>query len=69
MMCVQHQSPGKGPCFPPCILGEPDHLLLSLEPYSQRPVIPICVGHLQRLMTTIIRGLCDNADVELLFDE
>ena len=26
------------------------------------PVVPFCTGHLQRLMSFIVKGVCDDAD-------
>lgn len=69
MKCIHHYSPEKGPCFPPNMGGDAEYLLLDTSSEGRIPEIPICTGHLHRLMVAVMRGQCENAGVELLIDE
>ena len=69
MKCVHHNSLEKGPCFPPNMGGDAEYILVAADLDSHVPDIPICTGHLQRLMVNVMRGQCENAGVELLIDE
>lgn len=69
MKCGNYSNPAQGPCFPPNMGGDAEYLLLDLNSDGSVPDIPICTGHLQRLMVGVMRGQCENAGVELLFDE
>ena len=69
MKCVNYLDPGKGPCFPLNMGGEAEYLLLETNSDGNVPDIPICTGHLQRLMVSVMRGQCENAGVEPLIDE
>ena len=69
MKCIFHDTPEKGPCFPPNLGGEAEYLLLDQNSDGRMPDIPICTGHLQRLMVSVMRGQCESAEVELLIDE
>ena len=70
IQCIhyQHQE-AKGRCFPPNQGGGAQHLLLDADDGSLPPSgVPFCTGHLQRLMAYIMRGMCDDAGIELLVD-
>ena len=69
MKCVNYLNTEKGPCFPPNLAGDAEYLLLDQYSDGRMPDIPICSGHLQRLMVTVMRGHCESADIELLIDE
>ena len=44
-------------------------MLLDADLGRKYPLVPMCTGHLQRLMATIMRGVCDDAGIELLVDD
>ena len=70
MKCAHYQyQEEKGLCFPPNQAGGAQHLLLDPDFGGPFPIVPFCTGHLQRLMVTIMRGVCEDADIELLVDE
>lgn len=69
MKCVHYLNPDLGPCFPPNMGGDAEYLLQDRSSEGRVPDIPICTGHLQRLMVSVMRGHCESAKVELLFDE
>ena len=69
MKCINYLNPEKGPCFPPNMGGDAEYLLKDTNSDGDMPEIPICTGHLQRLMVGVMRGQCDNAGIELLIDE
>ena len=69
MKCRDHNNPEQGPCFPPNMLGDAEYILVDADPESPVPNVPICTGHLQRLMTIIMHRMCQQADIELLFDD
>ena len=65
--CIQHKEPGEGPCFPPTSVGQADFRVADLEAiYIDAPY---CMGHLQKLMTDMMRIHCQLAGVELLVDQ
>ena len=50
-------------------LGDAQHLLVDPELEGKFPVAPFCTGHLQRLMSFIVKGVCDDAGIEILVDD
>ena len=40
-------------------LGAAQHLLVDPELGGKFPAVPFCTGHLQRLMSFIMKGVCD----------
>ena len=69
MKCIHHDTPAKGPCFPPNQNGDASFLLVDTDPDSRVPSTPYCVGHLQHLLVFIFSGLCADADIDFFFDE
>ena len=69
MKCINYLNPDQGPCFPPNLDGKAEYLLLDTNADGRVPDIPICTGHLQRLMVGVMRGQCLSAGIELLIDE
>ena len=69
MKWINYMNPDQGPCFPPNMGGDAEYLFQDLNSDGRVPEIPICTGHLQRLMVSVMRGQCEKAGVELLIDE
>ena len=70
MQCVHYKSPeAHGPCFPPNRRGNAEYLLMDVEDDAKLPTVPICLGHLQRMTTLRMLGICFKAGVDLLVTE
>ena len=70
MQCVHYKSPeARGPCFPPNQRGNAAYLLMDVDDDGKMPTVPICLGHLQRLTSVRMVGICFKVGIELLVDE
>ena len=71
IQCIHYQNQEKGRCFPPNQRGAAGHLLLDVDDDGPLPPsgVPFCTGHLQRLMSFIMKGVCDDAGIEFLVDD
>ena len=69
MKCVHYRNPDKGPCFPPHQGGDAQHLLVDPELEGKFPVASFCTGHLQRLKSFIMKGVCNDAGIGMLVDD